>query len=398
MKKYFILALSAIALIGLSGCEPKNPGENSGGNTDGAKVVKISKNQLSLGIDQTEKLTATLDPIPASTVKIVWVSDDETVATVSNGVVTGVAEGIANIIASAEGYASDTCIVTITNDAVYDNFQIGGYALWNFVSDDFLLEQDTVIELGIGMTSCNLRLAYAWIWDDNIVFDGEKLAGTGRMALVFLPVYIITQEGNYYGYYVSTDAFTIMNTNNALEPYNAEPGSVDEKLYGDFCKLYFEKGDENLTDDDWEAYSNAFIGTQMFIMDCSTNEQSFYLGNVMNGSIFAEAEDEAGNTEYLYDVKIQWFDYLSMDRFFGLKVNLEQEGEEYFIKDLVESYDMRYVEKNYKNYDFSSAAVKFAQPQRQYRIMENTLSGTIAEQQLKNMRREALKNTFLLKH
>ena len=118
----------------------------------------------------------------------------------------------------------------------------------------------------------------------------------------------------------------------------------------------------------------------------------------MNGSLFFEDYDENMNSAYLYDAKIQWFDYLSNDRLYGLKVNLEQEGEEYFIKDLVEPYDMRYVEKNYKNYDFSSAAVKFAQPQRQYRIMENTLKGTQAEQQLKNMRREALKNTFLLKH
>ena len=395
MKKYFILALSAIALIGLSGCEPKNPGENSGGNTDGAKVVKISKNQLSLGIDQTEKLTATLDPIPASTVKIVWVSDDETVATVSNGVVTGVAEGIANIIASAEGYASDTCIVTITNDAVYDNFQIGGYSLWNMADVTPLLPEDTVLKFPIGEMHCNVGIGYGFMWDNNIVFDGEKLSGAGIMAYLEFPCYFISESGAYYGYPVDGGGFSVFETEN-LELYNAAPGTIDEQVYGDFFKLRLTK--DSLTEEDEDMYFEAFTGAQLYYIDFTKRTQSYNLGNVMNGSLFFEDYDENMNSAYLYDAKIQWFDYLSNDRLYGLKVNLEQEGEEYFIKDLVEPYDMRYVEKNYKNYDFSSAAAKFAQPKRQYRIMENTLKGTQAEQQLKNMRREALKNTFLLKH
>ncbi len=61
----------------------------------------------------TETLTAT--GVPAGET-VTWKSDDESVATVENGVVTAVAKGTATITATAGG-KSATCTVTVKESA-----------------------------------------------------------------------------------------------------------------------------------------------------------------------------------------------------------------------------------------------------------------------------------------
>ena len=66
-------------------------------------------------VGETVTLTPVFDPTNASNKNVTWESEDEDVATVANGVVTGVAAGTANITVTTEdGNFHATCAVTVT--------------------------------------------------------------------------------------------------------------------------------------------------------------------------------------------------------------------------------------------------------------------------------------------
>ena len=76
--------------------------------------VKLNKESLTVVADSTGTLTATKYPSDAT---LVWGTSNSSVATVSDGTVTGVASGTAVIsaIATKDGVsATDTCVVTVT--------------------------------------------------------------------------------------------------------------------------------------------------------------------------------------------------------------------------------------------------------------------------------------------
>ena len=79
--------------------------------------VKVSKTEITLGIGGTERLTATVLPASASNKKITWKTNNAAVATVNDGLVTGISEGTAIITVTTEdkGFAA-SCIVTVSKD------------------------------------------------------------------------------------------------------------------------------------------------------------------------------------------------------------------------------------------------------------------------------------------
>ena len=74
---------------------------------------------MSINEGSSYPLTATLTPSDATNKSLIWTSDNESVATVSNGKVTAVSEGSATITVTTEdGDYSATCEVTVTKRAV----------------------------------------------------------------------------------------------------------------------------------------------------------------------------------------------------------------------------------------------------------------------------------------
>ena len=79
-----------------------------------ASNVTLNVENLNLLVGQTETLSATVEPENTTDAKIVWASDDETIATVSeDGIVTAVMVGIANITATC-GEVTATCKVSVS--------------------------------------------------------------------------------------------------------------------------------------------------------------------------------------------------------------------------------------------------------------------------------------------
>lgn len=75
--------------------------------------ITLDKEVLALVTGESETLTATVIPDDATDPTVTWSSSDERIATVKDGVVTGVAVGLATITATA-GDKSATCAVTVS--------------------------------------------------------------------------------------------------------------------------------------------------------------------------------------------------------------------------------------------------------------------------------------------
>lgn len=76
--------------------------------------VSLNKSTITVGLSSTGTLTATVSPSNATNLNITWSSDDESVATVVDGVVTGVSVGTATItVETVDGNYTDTCVVTV---------------------------------------------------------------------------------------------------------------------------------------------------------------------------------------------------------------------------------------------------------------------------------------------
>ena len=108
--------------------------------------VVLDKSTASVTVGATTTLTASVAPANASNKSVTWSTSDSSVATVSGGVVTGVAAGSATItVTTVDGGFTDTCTVTVNS---------GGGATYT-----------TVYEGTIGVYSQSDPNQYIWVND-----------------------------------------------------------------------------------------------------------------------------------------------------------------------------------------------------------------------------------------
>ena len=103
------IALACAVLLAMS-CEKEKSGIES---------ISFDKTEISIEVGGTDAITAAVKASGDVQINLVWASDNESVATVNEGVVTGVAEGTANITATdSESGKSASCKVTVYAKAV----------------------------------------------------------------------------------------------------------------------------------------------------------------------------------------------------------------------------------------------------------------------------------------
>jgi PKD repeat protein len=91
----------------------------TGGTTVAVTGVQISKTTLTLDVNTTSGLTATVLPSNASYKQVIWKTSNATVATVANGTVSALAAGTATItVETVDGGFSKTCAVTVNQGSV----------------------------------------------------------------------------------------------------------------------------------------------------------------------------------------------------------------------------------------------------------------------------------------
>ena len=102
--------------------------------------ITLNKSELSVFVDDTFQLEATVSPADATDKTVTWSTSNAGVATVSNGLVTAVAEGTATITATA-GTKSATCSVEVKPKTIdVTGITLNKSELSIFVGDTFLLE------------------------------------------------------------------------------------------------------------------------------------------------------------------------------------------------------------------------------------------------------------------
>ena len=85
--------------------------------------VSVSPSELIMSLNETSKLTATVEPEGADQT-VTWTSSDETVAAVSaDGVVTAISAGTATITAATVNGLTAECVVTVEDDYVIRNIK-----------------------------------------------------------------------------------------------------------------------------------------------------------------------------------------------------------------------------------------------------------------------------------
>ena len=120
--------------------------------------LTLDQGTLTMKVGDTASLAATVAPSNATNKNVLWASENKSVATVSNGAVTAVSEGVAVITATSEdgGYKS-TCVVSVyksTDDKVLNEgyvFEVDTVArvFGNANNDDRIDSQDIKYVQGV---------------------------------------------------------------------------------------------------------------------------------------------------------------------------------------------------------------------------------------------------------
>ncbi len=163
MKKFLSFLFAGVFVLGaMAACEGGDPTDPIDGSDDGNKDpqeeentapdVKLDKKELTLVIGRQHTLVAQI----SGSANAVWSSDDESVAKVSGGVVTAVAEGTANVTATIVvedvSYAA-VCAVTVEKTKVYAvmtavdtyvEFRVGGSGVLMIEWGDGVVEDKVI--------------------------------------------------------------------------------------------------------------------------------------------------------------------------------------------------------------------------------------------------------------
>ena len=350
MKKNLTFALTAAIALVFAGCNDpqKNP--------DGF-VINISPATVNIGVGETQKLTAVVTPT-GSNLAIKWTSSDEEVATVNaSGIVTAVAVGTATITASAEGATEGTCAVTVSNDAVFDNFEFSNFGIFGTPAMMEYTRKFYFPSIGDSAT-CQVGTASLYIWDNNLVYvKNQGFSGTGFIAFTDVNIWWIIDcpamrdaEGSYVG---TADGFFVDTCNNRIKLYTAETGTIlDEQKYGTWWKQFVAYQNEKADTFDVSLYRNSMQGAHMCILYADDDfAQSWNLGNLTKAHFYTDDNDA-----FKYEAHIDWFDYVNPDRYYGLLCT-DKSSETGIPASIVEPFDMRYIDRDYTNITSTESSV-----------------------------------------
>ena len=310
MKKSLFLALIACVTLVFVGCEPPV--------TPVDYTIMLSETELTMELGKETKLTAVATP--TSTYALVWESSNPEVATVNaSGIVNSVGLGTATITVKLNTPAEDpavgtvtpaTCVVTVTNDAVLNSFEIGGYALFDLGNP--IAGTDTVIEISVGQVTVQLAPSLYYVWDKGIVLSGNSLAGAGFLLPVENFTYVITDSpnGQYNGYYIS--GYDIVVDTIAADdviPYTGKAGELlDVNTYGDAWSGILAAETEDDIYAAYDLYYASQAGTPFFHIDFNTGSQSYYYGNVS----YMYLQEDRETAELYYALKLEWYDHVTL--------------------------------------------------------------------------------------
>ncbi len=130
--------------------------------------VLMSQGSLTMELDDTHSLSASVLPTYASDRNVSWSSDNDQVATVSaTGVVTGISRGETTITATANGgKCTASCLVTVNTGVGIEKDKAGHFALFPNPVNDMLTVQTGITESHlVEISSMNGKVFYSRTMD-----------------------------------------------------------------------------------------------------------------------------------------------------------------------------------------------------------------------------------------
>ena len=148
-------------------------GYNSGGgSTVSVTGVSLDKNSATIAVNGTVALTPTVSPDNATNKAVTWTSSNTSVATVSDGVVTGKAAGSATItVTTMDGSYTATCTITVK---ALSSITVSGQTTSFETGDDFVFG-GTVTAHYSDSTTANVTSSAS--------FDGYDLSVAGNQTV-----------------------------------------------------------------------------------------------------------------------------------------------------------------------------------------------------------------------
>lgn len=323
MKKVLVFAMTAVVALAFTSCKQEK-------KDDPKTSVKItlSEHELVMKVDDQVRMKTTIEPA-GTELTLKWKSTDADVATVnSSGLVTAVGDGEALIIVSAEGATGDTCVVTVTDMAAYDIYDIAGYGLFGEFEE--IVGTDTVLAISVGDVNVSLHTITLLAWDGNLNFvSGTGWSGDGLLTEGEISVYLIidgpetaANASQYVGYYISSGYFGFADLKRAgysVYPYYGQIGKIDVENYGKFLSSLITA--ESSEDIDTDALDNMVSGAYIYEVDADNdNWYSYYPFAVVNNLLIEEDD----NDSFEYGADLIWSNLTDEDRYFGLKVVIEE--------------------------------------------------------------------------
>ena len=221
MTRYFVLFSIVV----------ENPDPNAGS----IAVTGISLNKSTAAIPEgmtVNLLAATVEPVNATDQTVTWASSAENIATVDNGVVTGLVPGKATITATAGGFSA-TCEVTVTEKASKTSWDFA--ALYETYGNKAGMTY-AVNTVKIGGADCNYGIgeyeglaaqgANGWfLYVDGGLYNGN--AGYRNLGVLDL------KEGQIVTVVANTETeLTLADTNTATQLSVETVGGKSTYIYG----------------------------------------------------------------------------------------------------------------------------------------------------------------------
>ena len=176
--------------------------------------VRLSRTALTLMTGDESTLTATISPDNATNKNIIWSSNDESIASVSDGKVTAHTEGTAIITVTTEdGAKTASCTVTVTNDIT--RYVVSSYRGGAISSINGYIQPGSQLNFGVNNNTRNktITVVSAQLMDSTIGYESNVMqigtdiqAGSGKVWTITIPVrvrspkvrFVYTFEGQEY--------------------------------------------------------------------------------------------------------------------------------------------------------------------------------------------------------
>ena len=297
--------------------------------------ISITPTKVTICPDDQTTLSANITPSSMQYVTCKWESDNTAVATVSpEGVVTGIAEGIANITVSA-GKAKTTCKVIVLNN--YEEtlrFTEAYIGIDDYDSINTVAYEHSIL----GTLNVHICEGRVQLFTEGFYFNASgKLDGANRGGFIYITTPIAVAFANENrsnpnmaqypnGVTFSLGSFDIdLNTDpmTSASPqwHHAQKGYVDNQQFigylQNWLRSYNQEG--NFTEENYRDFAyagiNGFGGTQLvlreYTTDSETGESSYEAypnwlwkytpnGIVTGGELYISGEQ--GSSQHMYKI------------------------------------------------------------------------------------------------